>query len=685
MKDVHNKAFTASLSRKNSVKNLSKESKGESIYPWPEISKPQQGGKINVMAYPGDEQLIHKLESYDSTKWPEVDFVEEYIKINTNRVETNVNNEPTRNDVNYVFDSNVDLNTISPISTTDFIISRVPYIDKDYASFLYEIYERARFLTMFDSFTNEMLTELANEEFNNIKKSIEEDGDLIEIAKRIRSVDDFIRVEYQQTKKDENGKIELDENNNPKTQTEYSGYLFISSPYDKFSKYKDTLPTTNYLVETLEEPFKFESYNLNVTIKDGGLDSDKINNYLLNYRPESYRKNIYPFNSNTYLGYINKTTFSDDNFKFNGILKHESSNGFISSPINPNSWVKSGGNNLTNFFSNTVSVTGNTVSILNTPYFHNQLYYDFNKSTVNGKYAGSAYLLLNSLPFIDLDDQITFGNTSILTSSLFREIGSTHFIPYHLLLKWGSIYHRYKTHLIDGYDILEGAINSSYVTKPLSGQTFFDNNSGYTFTITPKVSTTTGSTLNVSYTGYTSVGLSPFYQSIYSQIVNDYTHYNNSLGNSSYSANTLNNSIIHRVRTKTQMNYWDVIVDNTKYKTDEKTYTLLPSIGDYSSAKIFVYTDNSFDFVQQIGFRTLWFLDDTITNSFTGQTFPTPYEYFRTTGNTYSISTNYKKAIDLIGTFSPTILEYFESYFLDFASQKMNDELPYKPFNSKMY
>lgn len=37
--------------------------------------------------------------------------------------------------------------------------------------------------------------------------------------------------------------------------------------------------------------------------------------------------------------------------------------------------------------------------------------------------------------------------------------------------------------------------------------------------------------------------------------------------------------------------------------------------------------------------------------------------------------------LDLIGTFSPTILEYFESYFLDFASQKMNDEVPYKPFS----
>jgi hypothetical protein len=121
-------------------------------------------------------------------------------------------------------------------------------------------------------------------------------------------------------------------------------------------------------------------------------------------------------------------------------------------------------------------------------------------------------------------------------------------------------------------------------------------------------------------------------------------------------------------------------MDNTKYKTEEKTYTLLPSIGGYSNTKI--NPNNTFDFAQQIGFRTLWFIDDTINNSFSGQTFPTPYDYFRTTGNTYSISTNYKKAIDLIGTFSPTILEYFESYFLDFATQKMNDEIPYKTFEN---
>jgi hypothetical protein len=47
--------------------------------------------------------------------------------------------------------------------------------------------------------------------------------------------------------------------------------------------------------------------------------------------------------------------------------------------------------------------------------------------------------------FKDLDDMI-FGTR---ISALFKEISATHFVPYHLLLKWGSIYHRYKKKLLD--------------------------------------------------------------------------------------------------------------------------------------------------------------------------------------------------------------------------------------------
>jgi dynein heavy chain len=65
-----------------------------------------------------------------------------------------------------------------------------------------------------------------------------------------------------------------------------------------------------------------------------------------------------------------------------------------------------------NIFSQKLTITGTTTeNILNTPYFHNQLYSDFGKSgSAYGRYAGSAYLLLNSLPFVELQDYVNFKN-----------------------------------------------------------------------------------------------------------------------------------------------------------------------------------------------------------------------------------------------------------------------------------
>lgn len=757
MKDVHNKAFEAANNRKKTLTNLSKESKGENIYPWPEVKKPQGGGKQNVIAYPGDEELVHKLKSYDKTLWPEVDFVEEYIKIVTNRVETNVNNEPTRNDVNYVFDSNTENQKIEDLSGIDVINESIPFIDKSYAGFVYELYERALYSTLFDSFNDQMIIQLANEEFKNIQELIKDDNDIIELAKNITSKDRLI-APVTKTELRENGVIQKNEDGTPKTTTVYNGYLPGLSPYERFNYFKDHLPTTNYISSVIDEPFKFEKYDETATNPTGDLKEDDLNKILINYEPETYRTDIYPFNSTTYLNYLGKTNFTRDNFKFNGILKVNSSQGFICSPIESKSWVKPSADS-TDFFKNTINVSGNTTSILNTPYFHNQLFNDFNKSTLLGKYAGSSYLLLNSLPFIDLDEQITFGGQSILTSSLFREVSSTHFIPYHLMLKWGSIYHRYKTHLIDGYDILNGCVNSSYVTKPLTGKTLFDNNgalitytstnasssgttinvpsttglqtgmtvtviagtgqtapntyitnitstTGFTisqtpltgltgatvfavydeyvtFDIIPKISTSSGSTSGVTYTGYTNAGIRPFYQTVYSQIVNDYATYDITLGNVSYSSTSTSGKLLHRVTQKSGMNYWDVVMDNSKYITSDKNYTLLPSLGGHKNSDI--SNSNTFTVAEELTFKTLWYLNDTLSTSFSGQTFPSPYDYFRTTGNTYSISTNYKKALDLIGTFSPQILEYFESFFLDFASEKINEEIPYNIFRNISY
>lgn len=670
MKDVHNKSFEASKERLKKIGNLSKESKGDSIYPWPEIKKPASGGKQNVIAYPGETELISKLNSTNKNLWPEVDFVETYVDTVTNKVETNVKDEPTRNEISYVFESNSDLNNVEDLSGIDVINDSLPYLDKTYAGFTYELYERAKYITLFDSFSDTFLRSLADEEFKNIEQIVKEEIDLVDFLKNIRSVSDLIttvNVSNSQRSESTNNSIA------------FTGQLYTLSPFDRFNYLRDGLPTTDYINSIINEPFKFDIYENNLP-KKGDLEKseDVFNQELQKYEPENYRMKIYPFNSDTYLSYLGKTSFGRENFKFNGIFKIDTAQGFVTSPLKTTSWVKSGYEN--NMFNNNVKISGNGVNMLNTPYFHNQLYSDFTKSTKYGKYAGSAYLLLNSLPFVDLDDTITFDNNSILVSSLFREISATHFVPYHLILKWGSIYHRYKRYIVDNVDILNGFLDVNDITQPIDGQQFFDNNSGDTFTVLTRVSSTTGTTESVTYSNKDNVGLNPFYHAVFNQIVNGYNHYDTTLGNQSYSAQTVSNKIYHRARKENLRNYWSVFVDNSQYISTDINYTLLPSnnLGTLTRGE-------EYDVSEQTNFKTLWWTNDTTTDTLSGYTFPSYKDYIRSTGNTFSISSNYKKAIDLIGTFSPKILDAFEEYFLDFASQTTNDEIEYQTFNGVSY
>jgi hypothetical protein len=676
MKDTHNKAFDASKSRIKLLEGLSDEQKGKgvAIYPWPEVKKPMSSGKQNVIAYPGEAELVNKLKSNNKTLWPEVDFVEEYIKIVTNKLDTGVKTEPTISDINYIFESDSESNNLDDISGIDVINDGLPYTDKVFSSFIYEVYERAKYITLFDSYTNSMLDILAKEEVENIKESIGEDIELVDLCQKLTSIDSFITVSPDGTK--------------------FDGYLPSSSPHDRFTYLRDHLPTVPYIKDILEYPFKFEKYgSVNRQRKD--FKSKEMNDELVKYVSEPYRTKIYPFNSDTYLDYLNKTEFTDDNFKFNGILQVNPSQGFVCSPFNVTSWVKPGYDE--NMFTQKLKNGNTSVNILNTPYFHKQLKSDFGKTTKHGKYTGASYLLLNSLPFLDLEDTITFtdplagmmGQTnnskSILMSSLFREVSSTHFVPYHLMLKWGAMYHRYRKQIIDGVDILDGFLNSSNITQPITGSAFFDGG-------------LIGSTFNsflisgnsISHVTSDNVGLNPHYQAVYHQIVNGYSHYNINSGNVDYTTQTNSGNISHKVLEGNNGNrYWSVLVDNSKYKPTEQFYTLLPSHG-LNQSDLATKNLETFDFAEQYTFRSWWF-DESVTNEFSGKTFASHSEYPRnyisgsTVDNTFSIDTNYRKVIDLIATFSPEILDSFESMFLDFASEKTNDEIPYQVFDNLKY
>jgi hypothetical protein len=228
-----------------------------------------------------------------------------------------------------------------------------------------------------DTFNPISIKELALIDFSNLEKLLKEDYDIIDI---LNTIDSKEKMEQ---------------------------YLLSFSPFERYPYYKDYLPTLDYLKDVLDYPFEItENITSLVSSKIGKVEKLDLN--IKYYKVEEYRKNIYPFSSDLYLSYINKTKFTDNEFNFNGNLYAGSTVGFIHSPNDGSSWVKSDGDYKTNLFSQKLKLNNTSVNILNTPYFHKQLFNDFNRSSGYGKYAGSAYLLINSLPFLDLEDKINF-------------------------------------------------------------------------------------------------------------------------------------------------------------------------------------------------------------------------------------------------------------------------------------
>jgi hypothetical protein len=639
MKDVHYKAFEHATERNKILSSVLTDSvkQGDAIYPWPEI-KTQTGGKEMVLVYPGSREMAVKLQTDNKTIWPEVDFVENFFEISTKRVDSLSDKEGDTDNVNYIFDSTVDTNK-KDISVLTNLMNYIPYSDKSVSSILYEIYERAKYTTSLSPFSNAAILELSNIEYGNLKDQVIDDIEVVDMLK-----------------------------NNIKDYPTLLTQMQSVSAFERYPYYEDQLPTVSYIKDGLSQDYNLQKYDGTIqdTISSSG-EYTKVSEFLLNYMPESYRKSIYPFNSSTYTTYLNQGSFTDSNLGLNGLLGVSTPTDFIASPVNPLMWVNY--DLRLNIFQNTIKINGIDKHILNTPYFHKQLYDDFTKVQPQEKYVGSAYLLLNSLPFRDLDEKVKYGgpgDTGALVSSLFREIGATHYLPYHMILKWGSIYHRYKKWINESTDIIAN------VTNMIDGALFFDGDGG-----TLVYDAISGKTVN--RTLQKDIGFHPYYDEIFHQIVNGYAFYDTTLGPSGYTETITNQSNKLYYQDVHGANAWTSFIDNSVF--GYSGYTLLPCNG-YNNVD-----GSDFTLSEQENFRTIWNIgtSDTSLIDYTSNTFPSYDEYFKLTGttDTYSLGTNYRKVIDLIATFKPDILDIFEQAFLDFASEKLNEEVSYKLYDVK--
>lgn len=655
LKEVHRKAYDVSAERATLIGKLSDESTGKAVYPWPEIKK-QSSTQQKILAYPRDPELVNKLQSNNSRLWPEIDFLENYQAIATKKLDTLSDKEGGVQNVTFVLEGESDTKETIKVSSLFQLTDFAPYISKTLAPMLYEIWERAKIITSINSFDDNTIKELALNEFENIQKLTSEDFDLIDILKGI-STQETLRSE-----------------------------LFFSSPFDRYPYYQDQLPTTDYIKNLYEKSFKIEQYSgtkNNVDVKN---KFTALKNQLSNYTLESYRTKIFPFSSDTYIRYVDRVEYGDENFYYDGLLDVDTTQGLVVSKVNSGaSWTET--DYVENIFDRKLFIGQNNSGdyILNTPYFHNQLFSDFKKSELQGKYAGSAYLLLNSLPFLELSSMIS-GTTRI--SSLFKEIGATHLIPYHVIVKWGSIYHRYKKHILENVDILSGCTTSN-VTNSINGDLFFDDDLNQDYLVID-LNNAEPTDYDLTYSDNTDVGIHPYYQSIYHNIINGYSTYDRRAdGPLSFYENNADDNLKYYKRTKSNKNYWTAFADNKKYVPTDTFYTLLPCDGFNDKGNLLI---NDVNDNRESNLRVIW-KDVTISttgeDSYSGKTIASTGEYMFTDNedtfldNLFAVDgTVYRKVYDLIATFSPSILDEFETIFLDFATEKISEQTPIKLFSS---
>ncbi len=656
LKDVHIKSFDSGVERALRIGKLGDEAPGDQIFPWPQVKRLGKN-KQKVLAYPGHKDLVKVLNSNNPVLWPEIEFLENFYGVATKRIDSLSDKEGGVQNISFVFQNDEEYVDTPKQSTLFSLMNFQPYLNKSIASILYEIYERARYITYFDSFGSTLLNnqtdainELAQNEFEIISNLLKEDTDLLDILKTISTPDLLVNK------------------------------MISVSPYERYPYFRDELPTVDYIKTLVNKPYKIEEYFNAPKNPDRDDKFQKLRNNLKNYKLEPYRLNIYPFNSTKYLSYIDKTSYDSSNFNLGDILDIKTEDGLISSNIlKMKDYVKPGfEDNL--FFHKLYIGSGVTREyILNTPYFHNQLYTDFQKSKSFGKYAGSAYLFLNSLPFKELSDYVT-GTTRM--SSMFKEVSASHVIPYHLICKWGSIYHRYKTYLYDGYDILTGMTtsNEDTTTKSLDVSQYYDvsGNTSQIFLAYDKKSTFSRP---VTLSDNTDVGLYPYYQTVFHRILTgeDLFDPNDQI---TYNTNSSSGKINLRARNFGGKNYWTGFVNESGYTSTNINYTILPSDG--ANIDINFQSPSHNDSLQS-NFRIIW--DDVVLDrTYEGIKFPNygeynvSYETGRTRDNQYRIENEYQKIYDLIAVFSPNILNDFENIFLDFATDKVGELEPFKKF-----
>jgi len=721
------------------------------VYPWPQyfVEVDVDGDERFELRYPGDPKEVSKTKGNNYFVWPEVEFVEEYIKAYSERLETNDPNG----------DSNESETVLRiTLNAVEFPTSNIPYTDKEEVKYFYEIYERILMGAYFErlskpgGFDFEIYKIHSDLEAINIvdslgvsnpylSKKLKEyaisGGNYLQFLQTISNQgtglnwQSFIRGLYNTryirgyVEKDFSidpisslggGSVSTAENANSLNKiTEY-----LESSVSNETDFLDTAPFTDLSWSQSNlangQNTAQDRYETKLSLV---LNTDKkiISNYDVSFW-ETYNR---PYTNYNYQNNNTPVVRNFDEFYINRVQEKKllPTEGLLEYPESPN-----------------VGVVGTqTVSMLNTPYFINALQLGVQKSKTIGvqyPYVEAAYLFLNSLPLATLREKYNSEpNTwkdpasseekklDYIFATL-KKFGAVHNLPYAWVLKYGAIWHRYKTFIETGNDIIAPVWTSTNYVNNFDPVT---NSPTKTYTLTGKTrveeitleKTVSGPTVNQTVIN---VGFYPklindiFYFVSGLDLFTTYTdsdiQYAVSLGlNLGYSRNASINEPVGYNPTipNTSLNskswYSSFDIKNRKeFAASQKFKTIIfPSFGStINQAKYEIFERDGNNFVLRPG-------QDIVNNSavYNGSSrlfWGAPvYGYFDTTQiplpppdaylneilddteiqNAMSLfgdTNKYSKIEDIFGTFKKQILDEFEKEFLNYCRDLNDIEAP---------
>jgi hypothetical protein len=466
----------------------------EPVYPWPQFFVESNDDKKPrfELKYIADPTVVDLTQGWNYAKWPEVQFVEEYMKGITQKYSIPSAPPP--------LDSERDTDRIN-INAIEFPSAGLSYVNKEEVKFFYEIWER-QFLTSHYSGLiranqnqiDSLITLNSEAEINNIFQSVNINAPYLSLKLKNYNLTASGYPEFLKTI------------SNSGTGRAYQDYIrdFFVTPYIR------NLVENSYSILSISDIGKIPQ----VSTKSAALEqllSNASNEPLvvdtLPYTDPSWSLNNLS-SSNKSIGnevYNTKRTLKvfeprklianfTDVYNFN--VNRPVTNFSFYDTLNPSISVATagvfGGNPLTNFYiarqpSNFIATEGyceytsptnllpirTTTSMLNTPYFINSIQNGVQNSRTSDPYpyVQSAYLFLNSLPLASLRERYktktdTFVDELDYIASCFKKFGAIHKIPYAWILKYGSIWHRYKKYTESNVDILSSAWkNFDYTTN----------------------------------------------------------------------------------------------------------------------------------------------------------------------------------------------------------------------------